>query len=191
MSTSNPISYGKKVLNIRAEKIYREACELFYLKKYNEALLLLENVIKIDKNHTKAYLLIGDIKLLTEGNEQDALSAYDCAIISNPMSTQALGSKAYVLDILGRYEEAFENCEKAFLYANKEDNDQLSSLYDQKISLLCSLKKYDLASKTLSEAIENLNEDNANYLKSCYLQKINLKKKRQSKINQPNLKLIF
>ena len=59
--------------------------------------------------HTKALLLTGDIKLLTEGNEEEALSAYERAILSCPSSTQALGSKAYVLDILGRYEEAFEN----------------------------------------------------------------------------------
>lgn len=191
MYTTNPLNMGKKVFNIRAEKLFREANELFYLKKYDEALDLLEQVVRIDKNHTKGLLLIGDIKLLTEGNEYDALAAYDKAILSNPTSTQALGSKAYILDILGRYEEAYENCEKAFLHANNNDNDQLSSLYDQKISLLCSMKKYDDASKVLNEALKVLNEDNANYIKSCYLQKINLKKKSQNKAKQPNLKLIF
>ena len=98
----------------------------------------------LDKAHTKALLLIGDIKLLTEGSEQEALEAYDRAILSSPDCTQAYGSKAYVLDILGRYDEAFENCEKAFEYVNREDNAQLSSLYDQKISLLCSIAKISL-----------------------------------------------
>ena len=131
MNASDPISFGRKVFNIQAEKLYREACELFYLKKYENSLNLLNNAIAIDKNHAKALLLIGDIKLLNEGNEQEALSAYDKAILANPTSTQALGSKAYVLDILGRYDEAFECCEKAFIHANKNDNDQLRSLYDQ------------------------------------------------------------
>ena len=191
MSSTNPIKNGKKVFNIRAEKLYREACEFFYLKNYEQSLILLEEAILIDKMHTKALLLIGDIKLLNQGNEQEALSAYDRAILSNPYSTQALGSKAYVLDILGRYEEAFENCELAFHYSDRKDNDQLSSLYDQKISLLCSLKRYEEAEKVLSEAINCLSEENGNYLKSCYSQKITAKKKAKHSENQPNLKLLF
>ncbi len=191
MNSSNPIKAGKKIFNIRAEKLYREACELFYLKNYEQSLTLLEEAIKLDKNHTKALLLVGDIKLLMEGNENDALNAYEKAILSNPYSTQALGSKAYVLDILGRFEEAFENCELAFKYANRNDNDQLSSLYDQKISLLCSLKKFDEAGKVLTEALGVLSEENGNYLKSCYAQKINIKKRANQSENQPDLKLIF
>ncbi len=191
MNTSNPFSQKKKVFNIKAEKLYRDACELFYSKNYDASLKLLEQTTVLDKNHAKAFILTGDIKLLNEGNEKEALDAYDKALMANPCSTQALGSKAYVLDILGRFEEAFENCEKAFEYANKDDNDQLSSLYDQKISLLCSLKKYDDAGKALTEAISVLTEDNANYLKSCYAQKINSKKKMAKTENQPNLKLIF
>ena len=191
MNSSNPIKAGKKIFNIKAEKLYREACEFFYLKNYEQSLILLEEAIKLDKNHTKALLLVGDIKLLNEGNEAEALEAYEKAIISNPYSTQALGSKAYVLDILGRFEEAFENCELAFKYANKNDNDQLSSLYDQKISLLCSLKNFNEASKVLSEAIGVLSEENGNYLKSCYAQKINIKKRANQTENQPDLKLIF
>ena len=119
MYTTNPINNGKKVFNMQAEKLYRDACELFYLKSYDEALELLEKTIAIDKTHTKALLLIGDIKLLSAGKENEALMAYDKAIVSNPYSPQAFGSKAYVLDILGRYEEAFENCQKAFEYVKR------------------------------------------------------------------------
>ena len=78
-------------------------------------------------------------------------------------------------NILGRYEEAYDNCLKAFEYVNSEDNDQLSSLYDQKISLLCSMEKYEEAGKTLTEALHVLSEDNGNYLKSCY----NLKRNKR------------
>lgn len=191
MYSTNPFRGGKKFFNFQAEKLYREACENFYLKKYDKALELLDETTLLDKTHTKALLLTGDIMLLQEGKEKEALDAYNKAILSNPASTQAYGSKAYVLDILGRYEEAFENCEKAFEYSNPADSDQMCSLYDQKISLLCSLKKYDEAGKVLNDAMDVLNEDNANYLKSCYLHKINLKKKEQKKENQPVLKLIF
>ena len=113
MNTSNPFSQKKKVFNIKAEKLYRDACELFYSKNYDASLELLEQTTILDKNHAKAFILTGDIKLLNEGNEKEALEAYDKALMANPCSTQALGSKAYVLDILGRFEEAFENCEKA------------------------------------------------------------------------------
>jgi len=191
MDLSNPINSRKKLFNIRAEKLYREACDLFYLKNYEKSLSLLNEITLIDKNHAKAFLLTGDIKLLNEGNEAEALDAYEKALMANPYSTQALGSKAYVLDILGRYEEAFENCEKAFNYVNRADNDQLSSLYDQKISLLCSLKKYNEAGKVLNEAVGTLSEENGNYLKSCYSQTINSKKKKAKTEDQPTLKLIF
>lgn len=191
MYSTNPFRSGKTLFNLRAEKLYREACENFYFKNYEKALELLSETTAIDKMHTKALLLTGDIMLLQEGKEKEALEAYNKAILSNPCSTQAYGSKAYVLDILGRYEEAFENCEKAFEYSNKKDNDQLSSLYDQKISLLCSMNKYDEAGKVLAEAMDVLNEDNANYLKSCYLQKINIKKRAKKTENQSHLKLLF
>ena len=191
MNSTNPFLQRKRVFNIQAEKFYREACELFYQKNYDASLSLLEQATVLDKMHAKAFILKGDIKLLNEGNEMEALEAYDKALLANPCSTQALGSKAYVLDILGRYKEAFENCEKAFEYVNQEDNDQLSSLYDQKISLLCSLKNYDGADKVLLEAISVLSEENGNYLKSCYAQKIISKKKEAKSETQPNLKLIF
>ena len=191
MKMTESIRHTKILFNIKAEKLYREACDLFYSQKYDKALSLLEETTTIDKAHTKAFLLTGDIKLLNSGSEMEALNAYDKALLSNPCSTQALGSKAYVLDILGRYEEAFENCEKAFLYANKADNDQLTSLYDQKISLLCSLKKYDDAAKTLNEAVNNLSEDNGNYLTSCYKQKIIAQKKENKSEQQSTLKLLF
>jgi len=191
MNLSNPINSRKKLFNIKAEKAYREACDLFYLKNYKASLSLLEETTMLDKTHSKAFILMGDIKLLNEGNEQEALDAYEKALLANPCSTQALGSKAYVLDILGRYDEAYENCQKAFEYVNKEDNDQLSSLYDQKISLLCSMKNYNEAGKALNEALNVLSEDNGNYLKSCYAQKINSKKKKAKSENQPTLKLVF
>ena len=191
MYSTNPFRGGKKFFNFQAEKLYREACDNFYLKKYDQALDLLFQTTAIDKLHTKALLMIGDIKLLQEGKECEALEAYDKAILSNPASAQAYGSKAYVLDILGRYEEAYENCEKAFEYSDKNDSDRMSSLYDQKISLLCSMKRYDEASKVLSEAVNVLNEEHANYLKSCYLQKINIKKKEKKSEKQHHLKLVF
>lgn len=191
MYTTNPFKNGKRFFNLQAEKLYRDACESFYIKNFAKALELLGEVIIHDKTHTKAFLLMGDIKLLEEGSEYEALEAYDKAIISDPTSTQAYGSKAYVLDILGRYEEAFENCEKAFEYFNKKDNDQLCSLYDQKISLLCSMRKFEEAGKVLAEAEKLLSEDNGNYLRSCYFQKIAMSKKEKQKTKQPNLKLLF
>ena len=188
--TTDCIKHNKRVFNLKAEKAFREANDMFYSRNYDRALELLQETVSLDPYHEKAFILKGDIMLMDEGKETQALDAYEMALRSNPKNSQALGSKAYVLDILGQFKSALECCEKAFDYVNNKDSDQLCSLYEQKLSLLCSLNEYDKAQNTLTEAIDRLPEENSDYLKSCFLSKIRTNKAK-SKGNQPNLKLIF
>ncbi|MDD3594060.1 MAG: tetratricopeptide repeat protein [Candidatus Gastranaerophilales bacterium] len=190
-NTTNSIKRVKKVFNINAEKSFREACDLFYLKNYNQSLTLLNKVVELDKTHTKAHLLIGDIRLLHGKDEREALNAYENAIKSNPYSPQAYGSKAYVLDILGKTQEALDSCNLAFENSSKLDDDQLCSLFDQKISLLCTLNRYEEAQTTLETAAKTLPSDNVDYLKSCYMHKINSNRKSKKQSSQTNLRLLF
>ena len=188
--TTDCINHNKRVFNLKAEKAFREANDMFYSRNYDRALELLQETVSLDPNHSKAFMLKGDIMLMNEGNEKQALDAYEMALHSNPKNPQALGSKAYVLDILGQFNAALECCNEAFSCVNNEDKDQLCSLYEQKLSLLCSLENYDRAQEVLKEAVENLPEENSDYLKSCFLAKIRVNKVK-NKNNQPNLKLIF
>ena len=188
--TTDCIKHDKRVFNLKAEKAFREANDLFYSRNYDRALELLQETVSLDPYHEKAFMLKGDIMLMNEGNEKQALDAYDMALRSNPKNSQALGSKAYVLDILGQYKNALKYCDEAFSCVNNKDMDQLCSLYEQKLSLLCSLEEYDTAQSVLTEAIEKLPEENSDYLKSCFLSKIRTNKAK-NKDNQPNLKLIF
>lgn len=188
--TTDCIKHNKRVFNLKAEKAFREANDSFYSRNYDRALELLQETVSLDPYHEKAFMLKGDIMLMKEGNEKQAIDAYDMALRSNPKNSQALGSKAYVLDILGQFKSALECCDKAFSCVDTKDKDQLCSLYEQKLSLLCSLKEYDKAQAVLTESIENLPEENSDYLKSCFLSKIRINKAK-NKENQPNLKLIF
>ena len=188
--TTDCIKHNKRVFNLKAEKAFREANDMFYSRNYDRALELLQETVTLDPYHEKAFLLKGDIMLMNEGHEKQALDAYDMALRSNPKNSQALGSKAYVLDILGQFKSALECCDEAFSCINTKDNEQVCSLYEQKLSLLCSLGEYDTAQNILAEAIEKLPEENSDYLKSCFLSKIRANRAK-NKENQPNLKLIF
>ncbi len=188
--TTDCIKHNKRIFNLKAEKAFREANDMFYSRNYDRALELLQETVALDPYHEKAFMLKGDIMLMNEGNEKQALDAYDMALRSNPKNSQALGSKAYVLDILGQFKSALECCDEAFSCIDTNDCDSLCSLYEQKLSLLCSLGEYDTAQNILTEAIDKLPEENSDYLKSCFLSKIRTNKAK-NKGNQPNLKLIF
>jgi len=165
----NPISRNnQKVFNLKAEKLVREASDNFiYLKDYNKALSQIKEALDLDPKHTKAHLLKGDLLLCTD-KYQEALLSYDDAVSSNLTCAQAYGSKAGVLDMMNRQQEALGCCEKAFEHVNYNDKQLLLALYDQKISLLTALKHYEKAQQVLSEAFNNLPEEDGNYLISCY-----------------------
>ena len=160
--------YEKKVFNLRAEKLIREAGDSFiYFKDYELALKQVNAVLKIDSGHTKALLLKGDI-LLCLDNDLEALNYYDKAIESDKECAQAYGSKAGVLDMLGRQKEALECCNKAFEYATAKDKCLMTALYDQKLSILHSLRRFEEAKSVLKNAVKNLPSEDSEYLLSCY-----------------------
>ena len=159
---------NKKVFNLKAEKLVREASDTFiYFKDYELALKQVNAVLKIEPNHTKALLLKGDI-LLCLDKDKKALECYAMAIESDCHCAQAYGSMAGVLDMMDKPEEALEYCNKAFENATAKDKQLLTSLFDQKLSILHSLGRYKEAQEILQLAINSLPEEDSSYLVSCY-----------------------
>ena len=158
----------KKIFNIEAEKLVREASDNFiYFRDYEKTLEQLTRVLEIEPNHVKALILKGNIFFCID-KDNEALECFEKALSLDPFSAEAHGSKANTLDVLGKVKEAFDCCEKAFKNITVKDKDLLPSLYDQKIALLIKLKKYEDAKQTLKQCYRYLKTEDSFKIASCY-----------------------
>lgn len=184
----------RKVANLYIEKLIREASDNFcYNRDYETALKQVEEVLSVEPYNTRALILKGDILFCMDLDEQ-ALNCFDKAIKSNTNSAEAYGSKAGILDVLGRYDEAIKFCEKAFELIKPKDKFLLPSLFDQKITLLLRMRRYEEAKAILNKAIKILPEDDASYLRSCYFSMIDssckLRRRKLAQAEKLSLKVI-
>ena len=158
----------KKIFNIEAEKLVREASDNFiYFRDYETTLEQLNRVLEIEPEHVKALILKGNIFFCID-RDDEALECFEKALGIDPFSAEAHGSKANTLDVLGKVKEAFACCEKAFKNLTVKDKDLLPSLYDQKIALLIKLKKYEDAKLTLKQCYRYLKTEDSFKIASCY-----------------------
>jgi tetratricopeptide (TPR) repeat protein len=184
----------KKIFYIKVEKLIREASDTFiYFKDYASALNLIEEALLIEPLNSKAFILKGHLLLCTD-NEERAIKYFKKAISVDLFSAEAHGAMAGTLYMLGRHQEAFEYNEKAFEYLMPKDKNMLPSLYDQKISMLIQMKKYEEAQFMLQKSTKYLsNEDSCNLL-SSYQETIKnhckLRKLKKQKLAQISLKLV-
>ena len=170
LSNNNDIKLRpvKKIFNIEAEKLVREASDNFiYFRDYEKTLEQLTRVLEIEPNHVKALILKGNIFFCID-KDNEALECFEKALSLDPFSAEAHGSKANTLDVLGKVKEAFACCEKAFKNITVKDKDLLPSLYDQKIALLIKLKKYEDAKQTLKQCYRYLKTEDSFKIASCY-----------------------
>ncbi len=158
----------KKVFNLRVEKLIREANDNFlYFRDYLSAMEQVNEILEIDECYVRALILKGDL-LFCVDKEKEALECFEKAINYDPFCSQAYGSKAGTLDVLGRHEEALSCCEKAFENITLKDRELLPSLYEQKIAILLELKRYEEADEVLKRSSKILSKEDYNYLISCY-----------------------
>jgi tetratricopeptide (TPR) repeat protein len=192
ISSSNEVFTGK-IYSFRAEKLIREASESFiYFRDYEMALQKVEEAIRLDFDNVKALILKGNIFSSIEENSI-ALQCYDRALSIDPFSAEAYTSKANILDTEGSLEEALKCCCNAFNYSSKKDHLLLTSLYDQKISILIKMKKYEEAKFTLKESYKTLKEEDSSYIASCYrdiIENFQKEKKRKKRTAKKRFKLI-
>ena len=184
---------NKKIYYIKAEKLIREATDNFiYFKDYEMAIEQVNEVLQVDPTNTKAFILKGSIFFCIE-ELNDAYECFEKALEIDPFSAEALSLKANILDIKGYPKDALAFCKKAFKNLRKRDKELLTLLYDQKISILIKLKKYEEARQTLKESYKYLGEEDSLYIASCYRDVINTlhkEKKRKKEIAVKRLKLV-
>lgn len=156
------------IQNLSVEKLIREACDNFYFNRdYEQALEEINKALTLQPENVKALVLKGNI-LFCLDMDKDALECFDKAINYNPLSAEAYGSKAGILDILGQPIEALKCCNKAFELIRRHNNYLLSSLFDQKLTLLLRYRRCEEAKKTLQRAMQMLPLEEAGYLCACY-----------------------
>jgi len=159
---------SKKIFNIKAEKLVREASDNFiYFRDYEASLEQLDKVLELEPNHVKALILKGNIFFCVD-KDMEALECFEKALSIDPFSAEAHGSKANTLDVLGKIKEAYACCEKAFNNLTSKDFNLLPSLYDQKIAILIKMKKYEEAQTTLRECYRYLNTEDSFKIAACY-----------------------
>lgn len=183
-----------KIANIYVEKLIREASDNFsYNRDYELALEQVNQILTIDNNNVKALILKGDI-LFCMDEDDKALEHFEMAIHADPFCAEAHGSKAGVLDVLGKYKEALNHCDQAFKLITNKDKFLLPSLYDQKLTLLIRLRRFEEAQRVIIKALNILPEDDANYIRACYKSIVDcsykLKKRKQAQVEKLSLKVI-
>jgi tetratricopeptide (TPR) repeat protein len=121
----------------------------------------------------------------------EALDTFNKVLAINPESVEALISKAGVLDVLGKYREAAECCQRAFQQMKPHQAFLLPSLYEQNIVLLLRLKKYRKAQLLLKSAEGHLPQEEYQSLLGGYshiLERLS-QNRRQAKIRADKLAL--
>lgn len=158
----------KKVSYLRVEKLVREASDNFaYFSDYAIALDQINAALEIEPDHVKALVLKGNI-LFYLNERTEAMVYFNKAISLDSGCAEAYGALAGTLDILGKQHDALYYCEKAFQNLSEKDNHLLPSLYDQKIAILVSMKRFEQARESLNNCVRALPEEDGNYLVSCY-----------------------
>jgi tetratricopeptide (TPR) repeat protein len=184
----------KKIFNLRAEKLVREASDNFiYFKDYDTALNQVNEVLNLEKENVRALLLKGHI-LFCLDRDNEALEYFTLAAKIDPTSAEANGAKAGALDILGEQEEALASCKTAIDNITLKDRYLLPSLYDQKISILLRLKRYEEARTALNKCLKTLAEDDIHHLVSSYQHLINIsckeKNRKREQVKKNSMKLV-
>lgn len=137
------------VLNIDAERYYREAEDyFFYFDRADLALKMLKKSLNLSPSNIKSLKLTGDIYFAT-GKIKKAFDYYSQAAALQPDNVVIFSSLATVCEVLNKYQLALDFVNIAFKnYTNKESK-VYAQMWNLKFSLLVKLKKYSEAKEFL------------------------------------------
>lgn len=101
-------------LNKRRALTLRNKAELLLkgLKRYNEAVVVIKQAIRLDSNSLRAWAICG-LAYQALGNAKEAQAAFDRALRLDPAATATWASRGDVLVALGRYADALKDYDRA------------------------------------------------------------------------------
>lgn len=179
------------ILNINAEKLYREAeDDFFYFNKSKSAEKKLKEALKHSPCQIKILKFLGDI-YFASGKMEKAFDYYSQAAALKPADSVILASLSSVCEVLEKYETALQFADLAFKNLSPEDVRIYASLSNLKVSLLVDLQKYSEAKTFLDFAKKRLSFEESGRLSSSVNQNI-LKKKLalKERMKKLNIKVV-
>lgn len=131
----------KAVLDKKAQDGY----DLFFHKKYNEAITIEDSIIKEDPTFYKAYYIKG-ITLCYSGNYDEGSKTIDMALKLNPDDYMCRFNKALSLELFAHYDEAIDWYNKALEIQKGEWSYYgISSIYGRRGDVINTVKYLKLA----------------------------------------------
>lgn len=191
MQNNHTIALKKatNIINLKSEILFREAEDCFlYFNETEEAIVKLDEAIKLSPFHHKSLILKGDIYFIT-GRIDEALNLYKQAEMSSKNNSKILASIATCLESKEDYTNALSYCDKAFVFINEYNCELYVSLYELKSSILLKLKRYEQAKKFIAGAKHNLSFEEISALKT-HKEIINFKLKLKEKLKVANLQVL-
>ena len=170
---TSAIALFSKAINLSKSKntsVLLEISEAYIYapkKKLNEAILLLNNAIKIDSKNTNAYLFLGDA-YLAQNNASEAIKYYEKAVAISPNSPLGILKIGQLYKGARNYELALEY----FQNSNTLDSN-FAPAYREKGDLYFAAKKYDNAIVNFKKYLSLNNNQNSRLklIASYYLSK--------------------
>lgn len=137
--------HDDNVLNIDAERYYREAEDyFFYFDRADLALKMLKMSLELSPVSIKSLKLTGDI-LFAIGKIKKSFDYYSQAAALQPNNVVILSSLATACEALNKFEVALDFINIAFENYTKKDAKVYAQMWNLKFSLLVKLKKYSEA----------------------------------------------
>jgi tetratricopeptide (TPR) repeat protein len=171
----------KTVLNLSAKRHFKTASELFiYHSNYEGALESIQKALEYEPDNQRAIVLYADVLFCLQ-REMEGLAVLD-NVIANGAIAEAYISRASILEAVGKTREALADCDDALSRIQTSKHYLYASIYEQKISLLITLKHFRATESVLRDAAEHLDLDDYDYL--VMMSQNKLRQARQKQMQQ-------
>ena len=190
-NTSNLLYINNsKVVNLKSEKLFREAeDDFYYFNNINSALKKLKEALLLTPYHFKSLTLSADICFI-KGKIKYALELYLKALNNNNDCVRTNGAIANCYYSLKQFDLALSFAQKALDKIDWENYQLYYQIIEIKINSLVELKEYKSAYITFIQSQNILDRVTLNNIFNSNFDIINEKLKLQKKIKHSGLKIV-
>ena len=190
MIEAENIQPNRGVLDLRSERLYREAEDEFYFFDNCKAVeKKLKKALDFSPSFVKALVLLANLYLYC-GKIEKSLDFYKQAELIDANDVKVLAGLANLYEMLGEYKHAYDYVDKALLVTQFVSPALKKSLIELKSIILFKLKKYDEAKLFIEKSRSVLTQNDINEIKAGNFVELNHKLKLQQKIKNMHLSLI-